>query len=123
VSAERDLTILVLAEAGEVRELICRMLKAPGRQILGTANAAEAVFLATTVDLLVCDIVPGGLDAQTSVNRLRSVKPDLPVLYISGWYDHPEFPDLGGEQILGKPFSRDMLNEAVAAALDRRPGR
>jgi two-component system, OmpR family, response regulator ResD len=119
VHAERDLTILLLAEDSDLRALIRLMLEAPRRRIFDAANKTEALVVvgSTTVDLLVCDVVPPRLSGPRIVEELRRLKPSLSVLYISAWYDHPEFPDLGGEAILRKPFSREALNEAVNAVL------
>jgi DNA-binding response OmpR family regulator len=119
VPAERDLTILLLAEDSDLRALITLMLEAPRRRILGAANKTEALIVvgSTTVDLLVCDVVPPRLTGPRIVEELRMLKPSMSVLYISAWYDHPEFPDLGGETVLQKPFSRETLNAAVNAVL------
>ena len=120
---KRDLTILVLEDADDLRALISLMLETPGRRVLCAANQTEALDLArsTTIDLLVGDVVLPNLSGPRIAEQLRSLQPGLSVLYISGWYEHPQFPELGGERLLHKPFSRKTLNEAVAAVLSCRP--
>lgn len=119
-----DLTILLLEDAADIRELIRLMLEAPGRHILTPANRAEALELArsTTIDLLVIDIVLPGLDGQKIATELGALQPGVRILYISGWYDHPEFPKLLREGVLRKPFSRETLNKAIAEVLHGRSG-
>jgi len=121
---KHEVTILLVEDADDLRELIGLMLDAPGRHVLSAANQAEALELArsTPIDLLITDVALPGLDGLEIARQLRSLQPDLRVLFISGWYDHPKFPRLERENLLGKPFSRDTLNEAVVRALRGRPG-
>lgn len=84
-------------------------------------NAAEALDLArvTPIDLLLTDVVLPGLSGRRIADQVRLLHPGLPVLYMSGWYDHPEFPGLEGERMLQKPFSLETLTSAIAAVLQR----
>ena len=113
-------TVLVVEADDDVRELVSRMLAAPDRGVLAAANAGEALELASSnrIDLLLTDVVLPGVSGPRIVKLLRSLLPDLPVVYMSGWFDHPEFPELDGETVLRKPFSLQDLTRAVAAALD-----
>ena len=113
-------TVLVVEGDDDVRALVSRMLEAPGRHVLTAANAGDALELATSnqVDLLLTDVVLPRLSGPRIVKLLRSLLPGLPVIYMSGWFDHPEFPELDGETVLRKPFSLRELTRAVADALD-----
>jgi two-component system, cell cycle sensor histidine kinase and response regulator CckA len=113
------LSVLVVEDDATVRSVVGQMLDAPGRRILVAANAAEAMSLAssTDLDLLVTDVVLPHISGHRIAKLVRAFHPGLPVLYISGWYDHPQFPELEGETILHKPFSCDELESAIAAAL------
>lgn len=116
-------TILLFEEADDLRELIRLMLDAPGRRILSAANQFEARELArsTSIDLLVTNVELPGLEGLEIARQMRSLQPGLRVLFISGWYDHPEFPRLERESLLPKPFSRNSLNEAIARVLRGAP--
>jgi two-component system cell cycle sensor histidine kinase/response regulator CckA len=115
----RALTVLVVEDDASVRSVVSEMLEAPGRRILVAATAAEAMSLAssTDLDLLVTDVVLPHISGQRIAKLVRAFHPGLPVLYISGWYEHPQFPELEGETILQKPFSCDELEAAIAGAL------
>jgi two-component system cell cycle sensor histidine kinase/response regulator CckA len=115
-------TVLVVEADDDVRALVSRMLEAPDRHVLAAANAGEALELADSneIDLLLTDVVLLGMSGLRIVKLMRSLLPGLPVLYMSGWFDHPEFPELDGETVLRKPFSLRELNRAVADALDGR---
>jgi two-component system cell cycle sensor histidine kinase/response regulator CckA len=109
-------TVLVVEADNDVRALVGRMLAAPGRRVLVAADAAEALELACSneIDLLLTDVVLPGISGPRIVKLVRSLLPNVPVLYMSGWFDHPEFPELDGETVLRKPFSRRELAGAVA---------
>lgn len=113
------LTVLVVEDDAAVRSVVREMLDAPGRRILVAASAAEAMSFASTtdLDLLVTDVVLPHISGQRIAKLVRAFHPGLPVLYISGWYDHPQFPELQGETILQKPFSCNELESAIEAAL------
>jgi hypothetical protein len=40
------------------------------------------------------------------------------VVYVRGWFDHPDFAGMKGGSILKEPFSRDELVRAIDAAVD-----
>lgn len=116
---ETSLTVLVVEDDESVRRVVSQMLDAPGRRVLVAASAAEALSFAssTRLDLLVTDVVLPRISGHRIAKLVRTFHPGLPVLYISGWYDHPQFPELEGETILHKPFSCDELEAALAAVL------
>ncbi len=112
-------TILVVDDQHAVREVVQRILRDAGYDVLSAASAQEALALAGqhSVELLLSDVVmPGGtgLELAQEVRRLRGA---IPVLYMSGFADEP--PGAGDERpaILQKPFGREALLEAVSALL------
>jgi two-component system cell cycle sensor histidine kinase/response regulator CckA len=117
-------TVLVVESDSDVRALITRMLEVPGRRVLVAADAAEALEVATAyeIDLLLTDVLVPRVSGHRIAKLLRALQPGLPVIYVSGWFDHPQFPELDGEAVLQKPFSREQLTRAVADAIHGRAG-
>jgi two-component system cell cycle sensor histidine kinase/response regulator CckA len=75
-------------------------------------------------DLMVVDLVMTGLSGVDTVRLARRTRPDLRVLYSSGYADMSRFEeDIGNEVLLKKPFRLDTLAEAVRAALQHLPKR
>ena len=76
--------------------------------------------------LLLTDVVLPGMNGRELWERLRKLHPDLRVLYISGYTDDAISERAGleglelGVEIVGKPFTADVLLRTVRAALDRR---
>ena len=118
-------TILLVEDEPGVRELVRDMLTMAGYRVLEAATPSGAVDIseafADPIDLLFTDVVmpeSSGLELST---RLRSVRPRLRVMYMSGF---PE-PTVGdgaahapGTHFIAKPFDRQGLLRAVRRALD-----
>jgi DNA-binding response OmpR family regulator len=112
-------TILLVEDDDDVRAVLSLMLEDPQRRVLIAATVSEALDYARElpVDVLLVDVVLPEMPGPRLVEQLRELRPDAHVLYISGWYDHPQFPDLGA--VLQKPFTRNQLNLALAELLQR----
>jgi CheY-like chemotaxis protein len=73
-------------------------------------------------DLMIADLVMTGLTGVDTVRLARRTRPDLKVLFCSGYADMSRFEeDIGNETLLKKPFRPDTLAEAVHTALQRAP--
>ena len=71
-------------------------------------------------DLMIADLVMTGLTGVDTVRLARRTRPDLKVLFCSGYADMSRFEkDIGNETLLRKPFRPDTLAEAVHSALQR----
>ncbi len=110
------------------RENRFAVLESSGYALVEAASPREALELAATVkepiDLLVTDVVMPELNGRQLANMLREERPDLPVLYISG-YTGEAMISRGllppGTAFLQKPFSVDQLQHALREILDGRP--
>jgi PAS domain S-box-containing protein len=130
LAVEADLTAageprtVLLAEDEElVRGLAVRILEQAGFTVHAAASGSEALELhdglAAPVDLLVTDMVMPGLNGRALAERLRSARPELPVVFMSGYSEEAPTLDLDGDGVtfLAKPFPLMALVEAVEQAL------
>jgi len=110
----RRVTILLVEDDADVRGVLSLMLEGPDRHVVVAANAAEALELASyiAIDVFLVDIVLPGIGGPDLVEQLLGLRPTARVLFMSGWYDHPQFPDVGRD-VLQKPFTREQLNTAL----------
>jgi hypothetical protein len=119
--------VLVVEDDAAVRRLVVSVLRANGYDVLATCSGAEAQRLfdenSETVRLLVTDVVMPGMSGAQLAGRLRRSRPDLPVLYISGYTEgvvDDQGPDDAGARLLSKPFGPDDLLAEVRRALNDR---
>jgi CheY-like chemotaxis protein len=114
--------ILLVEDEPGVREITARMLTGQGYEVIVAAEPKQAIELASEVDfdLLLTDVVLPDLDGRRLAAELRSRKPDLPVVFISGYpRDGLDEGDLDqGTRFLQKPYSAGDLSRTVRGALD-----
>jgi CheY-like chemotaxis protein len=120
-TAER---VLVVEDRDVVRELSRDLLEAVGFCVETAATGAEALELvehAQPFDLVVSDVVMPGLSGPELARTLRTYRPGLPVLYMSGYTDDvldAEALDQPATGFLRKPFTRSELVGAARSLLD-----
>jgi CheY-like chemotaxis protein len=76
------------------------------------------------IDALISDVVLPGIAGPELARRVRALRPDVPVLFISGFVDSARLSpgDLDGGRVLRKPFSPRQLVDAAAELLAARRG-
>src|SRR5690242_11004029 len=119
-------TILVVDDDREVREVACAVLEAAGYRVLDAASGDEAHRLLLShpdlrVDALFTDIVmPGRLDGVDLAAAARALRPQLQVLFATGFADlvrqHPDLGQYG--MVLHKPYRPADLRNALSMLLD-----
>lgn len=125
-------TILVVEDDEHVRALTVIMLDRLGYTTLEAEDGPSAVRVlaaADEIDLLFTDMVlPGGMSGADIAARAVEARPDLGVLYVSG-YTKDEIVHRGridpGVQLLQKPFTKSQLAHHVREVIGERtrPGR
>ncbi|MEM8883266.1 MAG: response regulator [Planctomycetota bacterium] len=118
--AEGRGSILLVEDDDAVRALLVSELQEAGYTLHAAPDAETALKVALEFDLLVTDVVMPGLSGPELAERLRARRPDLRVLFVSGFQD-PErtrLPELDGRTaFLAKPFQPDELRAKVLELL------
>ncbi|MFT6559635.1 PAS domain S-box protein [Sneathiella sp.] len=118
-------TILVLEDDPDVRELTVLQLKSLGynvKQAHDGHSALEVINSESKIDLLLSDVVlPGGLRGPEVAQKAREIKPNLSVLFMSGYTQnaldaHPEIGE--SSLLLNKPFRKRELAEKIREAIE-----
>jgi PAS domain S-box-containing protein len=82
-------TILVVEDESIIRTLVTRRLRKQGYTVLEASNGMEALQKVgqriEQIDAVVTDVVMPEMNGRELVSRLREQKPELRVLYISGY--------------------------------------
>ncbi len=115
-------TLLVVEDDASVRLGVVRMLEHAGYRVLAAADgeAGLSVLDQGAVDLVLLDAVLPGLSALDTYRAIRSRRPDIPVLLVSGYseamLDATLRRELSG-RFLQKPFSLEGLASRVRMLL------
>jgi two-component system cell cycle sensor histidine kinase/response regulator CckA len=110
--------ILLVEDEAIVRDIVARLLRNGGYEVIEAANGDEALAYADgepgSVDLLLTDVVLTGEDGRGVAQKLVTHQPHAVVIFMSGY---PASGDDPGT-FLRKPFGGVELLQAVRAALD-----
>jgi DNA-binding NtrC family response regulator len=118
-------TILLVDDDDQVSSLAHASLAAQGYQVLAARDSDQALRLSDghpgSIDLLITDqVMPPFMSGQELATCLRLLRPDLKVLYISGYGATDGVVDEVGDAFAGflaKPFSPRNLVDKVAALI------
>ncbi len=122
-------TVLLVEDESTVRALARRILERHGYSVLEASDVENALRLCHeyegAVHLVLTDVVMPGMSGPELAERLLTIRPQLRVLYMSGYTDDAlvEHGVLEpGVQLLQKPFSPLALVHRVRAVLDSENG-
>jgi signal transduction histidine kinase len=123
VHSSREQTVLIAEDQDAVREVASEFLRSAGYRVLSAKDGMEALDLARRfgepIHVLLTDIVMPNMRGPELGKRLRSLRSEVSVIYMSGYleYDKGEGDFLDEDFFLQKPFSREALIEKVSEAL------
>jgi CheY-like chemotaxis protein len=115
--------ILVIDDEAQLRQVLERMLKGAGHEVIVAGNGDEGLkeFQRTAPDLVITDIFMPERDGFETIIHLRKLNPKIPVIAISGKPAGRVMlsvaEKLGTTAVLEKPFTLEQLLAAVGKAL------
>jgi PAS domain S-box-containing protein len=118
-----DETVLLVEDKEVVRRLAKRIFESSGYTVIEATDGVDALSAAdgAAFDVLVTDIVMPEMGGTQLARELRDARPDLPVLYMSGYIGgFTGTYELLTERavFLPKPFTREVLLTKVRQLLD-----
>ncbi|MCX6626001.1 MAG: response regulator, partial [Candidatus Solibacter sp.] len=121
-------TVLVVEDQDQVRALAVAILKRYGYEVLEAATGADALALAEghagRIDVVVSDIMMPGMTGTEMVQRLKLSRPELKVLYVSGYAGtsiREGELESSGALFLPKPYAPEILAAKIRELLSRSP--
>jgi PAS domain S-box-containing protein len=122
-SSRAQAGVLLVEDDDFVRDFLRDILELHGCTVTTAVDGADALRIAEhnpeSIDIVVTDLVMPTMGGVELMRRLGARRPDLPVVYLSGYPEH-EAPDLdrSGAVFLRKPLSPSALARAVRDALN-----
>jgi two-component system cell cycle sensor histidine kinase/response regulator CckA len=126
-SVRAEGTILLVEDEGIVRELLGEVLAEAGYEVLAAASGEEALTVSEShqgpIELVLTDLVMPGLSGRELVERLGEARPEVIVVYMSG-YTEDAIVRHGVREasatFLQKPFTLDDVLGTLAGLLAER---
>jgi PAS domain S-box-containing protein len=128
--AGRGEVVLVVEDEPDVRRMAERILTKGGYSVIGTSGGEEALDICRRADrpvhLLLTDMIMPGMLGTELVEQINTIRPELGVIFMSGYSHEVLAPEALAEQGAGtfieKPFSASELLKAVRSLLDAEAG-
>jgi two-component system cell cycle sensor histidine kinase/response regulator CckA len=118
-------TILLVEDENAVRSFVARALRQQGYQVLDASNGGEALLMAEQhpgiIHLLLTDVIMPRVSGKQLAERLRGLRTDLRVLYMSGYAEEIIAPHgvlEPGAAFIEKPLTAEALGRKVREVLD-----
>ncbi len=113
--------MLVVDDEPTVRMLVSDVLEELGYAVLEAADSVEGLRVLRSdarIDLLVTDVgLPGGMNGRQMADAGREVRPDLRVLFITGYAENAAIGHgqlAPGMAVMTKPFDMNQLAARIS---------
>ena len=118
-------TILLVEDEPAVRGLVHETLRLHGYTVLEARHGIEALLASAKyvgpIHLLLTDVVMPQMSGPEVAEKILTVRPEIKVLYMSGYPDHPVFDQGGVSRQIGLP-AEALLTSRAGAKSARSPG-
>ncbi|MGH2934682.1 MAG: response regulator [Gaiellaceae bacterium] len=116
--------VLLVEDDVTVRTSVERMLSADGYGVVAAGGGEEAIAIAADLrpDVVLTDVAMPGLNGRETAERIREIRPGVPVVFMSGYTDDAVLRrgiGDGATPFLQKPFGTDDLARAIDGALSQ----
>ncbi len=117
--------IMVVEDDRLNRALLSKVLRQEGYQVLEACDGDMAlkILQAVPCDLVITDFLMPILNGIEFVKQLRSLQPQIPIIFITGYLSAISDKKIIDEvaEILAKPFEPHVLRSSVHRLLDATP--
>jgi CheY-like chemotaxis protein len=116
-------TLLVVDDDDDVRDLAVSIFEDEGYQVIAAPNALKALEILEAnpgIRLLFTDVVMPGMDGFLLAQEARKLRPDLRVLYTSGYLKNAPAGErgIGFGPLVSKPWNTRTLKQMIRQAWD-----
>jgi signal transduction histidine kinase len=110
--APKDLKVLLVDDDSAVREVTAGLLQDLGYRVVEAGSGGAALDMLdhqAEIDVLLVDFAMPGMNGAEVAREVHARRPDLPILFVTGYADTEALAAAGDDGILRKPFvERDL---------------
>jgi CheY-like chemotaxis protein len=120
-----DGTILLVDDDDDVRDVTAALLMDGGYSVVQAADGQAALACladpAARIRFVIADYAMPGMSGRDLLNQIRAIRPDLPVLLVTGYADFTALTgdELLADQIVRKPFRGAELLARIILVWER----
>jgi signal transduction histidine kinase/ActR/RegA family two-component response regulator len=123
IKESRQARILVIDDEDSVRDILSRMLKTKGHQVVVASNGEEGIeqFRSQPFDLVFTDLGMPKISGWEVGKTIKGINPKIPIAMITGWgmeLDREKMSESGIDLIVSKPFNFDQVIHLVSEAME-----
>jgi CheY-like chemotaxis protein len=125
VQTKQSATVLIVDDEPTVRMLVTEVLEMLGYATIEAATGPAGLKVLQSgehIDLLISDVgLPGGMNGRELADAARKQRPDLKILFITGYGDSALVGEgllQPGTHVLAKPFRINDLADRIKGVLD-----
>jgi signal transduction histidine kinase/CheY-like chemotaxis protein len=118
--APKSLRVLLVDDDSAVREVTAGLLQDLGYRVVEAGSGGAALDLLdrqAEIDVLLVDFAMPGMNGAEVAREVRARRPDLPILFVTGYADTEALAAAGDDGILRKPFVERDLAAKLRTAL------
>ncbi|MDR3508102.1 MAG: response regulator [Caulobacteraceae bacterium] len=111
--------LLVIDDDRDVRSVMVDALKAAGFQIAQAASGEEGLELLEQLKPVaaIIDFIMPGMNGAEVARRVQKMRPGLPIVFVSGYFDTIALEGISGAVVLRKPFDVQGLSRTVSSLI------
>jgi DNA-binding NtrC family response regulator len=117
--------VLIIDDTEEVLTALCKYFKQKQYEVISASNGLDGLKMINDqlgeVDLIITDLILPNISGVAIISIVKKKYPDLPVIAITGWGEHPEAlaKEANADVVMEKPFKLPELEKTARRLLAR----
>lgn len=120
-----QLKVLIIDDTEEVLSALCKYFRQKNYIVLSASNGLDGLKLIEAekddLDIVITDLVLPNISGVAVISIVKKKFPQLPVIAITGWGEHPEAlaKEAKADLVMEKPFKLPELEQAARNLINK----
>ena len=123
---DKTYKLLIIDDNEETLSMLDMFFSKKNYEVVSSLNGLDGLKLFESdkvgFDLVITDLVMPNISGVAVISMIKKKKPDMPVIAITGWGEHPESlaSEANADLILSKPLQLDELEVFVLDLISKK---